>query len=94
MTHSPAQRRDFDTDVAIIGSGFGGSVTALRLSHKGYRVTVLEKGKRWRPEDFPNTNWNLPKSFWFPWIGCYGTWSFHLLREVLILHGVGVGGRR
>lgn len=85
-------RQDFDTDVAIIGSGFGGSVAALRLSEKGYRVTVLEKGKRWRPEDFPTTNWNTRKAFWFPWLGCYGTWSMHLLREVLILHGVGVGG--
>ncbi len=82
----------FDTDFAIVGSGFGGSVAALRLTEKGYRVTVLEKGKRWRPEDFPRTNWNLPRSFWFPWVGCYGTWALHLLREVLILHGVGVGG--
>jgi cholesterol oxidase len=83
---------DFDTDVAIVGSGFGGSVSALRLSEKGYRVTVLEKGKRWLTEDFPKSNWNLPKSFWMPWIGCHGTWAMHLLREVLILHGVGVGG--
>jgi cholesterol oxidase len=82
----------FDTDVAIIGSGFGGSVAALRLSEKGYRVTVIEKGKRWQPEDYPKTNWNLRKGFWFPWIGCYGTWGLHLLRESLILHGVGVGG--
>ena len=92
MANNQTSTHDFDTDIAIIGSGFGGSVSAMRLSHKGYGVTVFEKGKRWRPEDFPNTNWNLPKSFWFPWIGCYGTWSFHLLREVLILHGVGVGG--
>ena len=84
--------RDFDTDVAIVGSGFGGSVAALRLTEKGYRVTVVEKGKRWRPEDHPTSNWNLPKAFWLPWIGCYGTWGLHLLREALILHGVGVGG--
>lgn len=83
---------EFDTDVVIIGSGFGGSVAALRLAEKGYRVTILEKGRRWRPEDYPKTNWNLPKAFWFPWIGCYGTWALHLLREVLIMHGVGVGG--
>jgi cholesterol oxidase len=83
---------DFDTDVAIVGSGFGGSVAALRLAERGYRVTVLEKGRRWRTEDFPKSNWNLRKSFWIPWIGCYGTWAMHLLREVLILHGVGVGG--
>ncbi|MBI2839524.1 MAG: GMC family oxidoreductase [Acidobacteria bacterium] len=84
--------RDFDTDVIIIGSGFGGSVAALRFSEKGYRVWVLEKGKRWRPEDFPATNWNIPKSFWLPWLGCYGTWALHLLRDVLVIHGVGVGG--
>jgi cholesterol oxidase len=83
---------DFDTDVAIIGSGFGGSVAALRLTEKGYRVTVIEKGKRWQPEDFPKTNWNLRKAFWFPWIGCHGIFGLHLLRESLILHGVGVGG--
>ncbi len=83
---------DFDTDVAIIGSGFGGSVAALRLSEKGYRVTVLEKGKRWRPEDFPTTNWNIPRSFWLPRLGCTGIWALRLFREALVLHGVGVGG--
>lgn len=82
----------FDTDVAIVGSGFGGSVAALRLTEKGHRVRVFEKGKRWRPEDFPTTNWDLRRSFWFPWVGCHGTWGLHLLREALILHGVGVGG--
>ncbi len=84
--------RDFDTDVIIVGSGFGGSVAALRFVEKGYRVWVLEKGKRWRPEDFPRTNWNLRKSFWLPAVGCYGTWSLELFREALVLHGVGVGG--
>ncbi len=88
MTTAPVTA-DFDTDVAIIGSGFGGSVAALRLSEKGYRVTVLEKGKRWRPEDFPTTNWNIPKSFWMPRLGCHGTWGLQLFRDVLVLHGVG-----
>jgi cholesterol oxidase len=82
----------FDTDVAIVGSGFGGSVAALRFTEKGYRTVVLEKGKRYDPEDLPSTNWHLRKSFWYPWIGCYGTWAMHLLPEVLVLHGVGVGG--
>ncbi len=88
----PASSTHFDTDVAVVGSGFGGSVAALRFTEKGYRVVVLEKGKRWRPEDHPKTNWNLPKAFWLPWLGCRGTWSLHLLREALILGGVGVGG--
>lgn len=83
---------DFDVDVIVIGSGFGGSVAALRLTEKGYRVLVLEKGKRWAPEQFAATNWNIPKSFWFPWLGCYGIWALHLLRDVLVLRGVGVGG--
>jgi cholesterol oxidase len=82
----------FDTDVAIIGSGFGGSVAAHRLTEKGYRVTVLEKGRRWQPSDFPKSNWNIRKSFWFPYIGCRGIFGLRLLREALVLHGVGVGG--
>ncbi len=92
MATSTGNQQDFDTDVVIIGSGFGGSVAALRLTEKGYRVTVLEKGKRWRPEDFPTTNWNIPKSFWLPRLGCHGTWAMKLFRDVLVLHGVGVGG--
>ncbi len=91
MPH-PDAPSPFDTDVAVVGSGFGGSVAALRFTEKGHRVVVLEKGKRWRPEDHPSTNWNLPKAFWFPWLGCHGTWSMHLIREALILGGVGVGG--
>lgn len=91
-TAKPASRQDFDTDVVIVGSGFGGSVAALRLTERGYRVWVLEKGKRWRPEDFPKTNWNIQRSFWLPWVGCYGIWGMHLFRDFLILHGIGVGG--
>jgi cholesterol oxidase len=87
-----AAATDFDTDVAIIGSGFGGSVAALRLSEKGYRVTVLEKGRRWQREDYPTTNWNFPKAFWMPRLGCHGTWALKLFRDVMVLHGVGVGG--
>lgn len=79
-------------DYIIIGSGFGGSVSALRLSEKGYRVAVLEKGKRFLPEDFPRTNWNLKKSLWIPQLGLYGIWVLSLLSHAFILHGTGVGG--
>ncbi len=79
-------------DFVVVGSGFGGSVSALRLSEKGYRVAVLEKGKRYRTEDFPKTNWNLRKYMWMPRLGLYGIQMLTLLRHVLILHGGGVGG--
>jgi cholesterol oxidase len=83
---------EFDYDFAIVGSGFGGSVSALRLAEKGYSVAVLEMGKRWRTEDFPETNWNLRKSMWQPSQGLYGTLQLTILSDVFILHGCGVGG--
>ncbi len=79
-------------DYIIIGSGFGGSVSALRLAEKGYRVLVLGKGKRYESKDFPHTNWNLRKNLWIPHLGLYEIWVLSLLRHVFILHGTGVGG--
>ena len=79
-------------DFIVIGSGFGGSVSALRLAQKGYRVAVLEKGRRYQPSDFPKTNWNLRKSVWMPGLGLLGIQALTLLRHVLVLHGTGVGG--
>jgi cholesterol oxidase len=79
-------------DYIIIGSGFGGSVSALRLSEKGYRVLVLEKGKNYSAQDFPKTNWNVRKYLWIPIIKCFGIQKMTLFRDVLILSGVGVGG--
>lgn len=81
-----------DYDYIVIGSGFGGSVSALRLAQKGYRVAVIEKGKRYRPEDFPKTSWNLRKFLWMPQIGLYGIQMLTLFKHVLVLHGGGVGG--
>ncbi|CAM3077465.1 GMC oxidoreductase [Mycobacterium simiae] len=81
-----------DFDVLIIGSGFGGSVSALRLTEKGYRVGVLEAGRRFADEDFAKTSWNLRKFLWAPRLGCYGIQRIHPLRDVLILAGAGVGG--
>jgi cholesterol oxidase len=81
-----------DFDVLIIGSGFGGSVTALRVTEKGYRVGVLEAGRRFADDEFANTSWNLRKFLWAPKFGMYGIQRIHLLRNVMILGGAGVGG--
>jgi len=85
-------QRDFDFDYVVIGSGFGGSVAAMRLSQKGYKVGVIESGKRWHADEFPKSNWNVKKFLWFPKVGCYGIQRMHLLRDVFILAGAGVGG--
>jgi cholesterol oxidase len=79
-------------DVLVIGSGFGGSVTALRLTEKGYRVGVLEAGRRFNDEDFAETTWNLKKFLWAPKLGCYGIQRIHLLNDVMVVAGAGVGG--
>jgi cholesterol oxidase len=81
-----------DYDVLVIGSGFGGSVTALRLTEKGFRVGVLEAGRRYADQDFAKTSWNLRKFLWAPKLGMYGIQRIHLLRNCMILAGAGVGG--
>jgi len=81
-----------DYDYIIIGSGFGGSVSALRLTEKGYKVLVLEKGKRLGAEDFPRRNWNLKKWLWLPLFRFFGFFKITWFRHVTILSGVGVGG--
>ncbi len=96
IEHANNDRRDkragFDHDVIVIGSGFGGSVSALRLTEKGYRVAVLEAGKRFSADDFPKSNWNLRKFLYVPRIGMKGIQRLHLLSDVLVLSGAGVGG--
>jgi cholesterol oxidase len=82
----------FDYDVVIIGSGFGGSVAALRAAEKGYRVGVMESGRRWNDEDIPKTQWNLPRFLWFPAAELYGIQRIEYLDDVLVLSGAGVGG--
>ena len=79
-------------DYIIIGSGFGGSVSALRLVEKGYKVLVLEKGRRLGAGDFPKTNWNLKRFFWLPQLGFRGLFKMTFLGHVTALSGVGVGG--
>ncbi|MFF5626677.1 FAD-dependent oxidoreductase [Microbacterium sp. NPDC012755] len=83
---------EFDEDVVIVGSGFGGSVAALRLAEKGYRVRVYEAGRRFEDEDFAKTNWNVRRYLWAPAFGCFGVQRIHRLPHVMILAGAGVGG--
>lgn len=81
-----------DYDVVIIGSGFGGSVSALRLAEKGYSVLVLEAGRRFEDEDFAKTSWDTKNYLWAPQVGCYGIQRIHKLPDVMVLAGAGVGG--
>ncbi len=82
----------FDHDFIIIGSGFGGSVSALRLVEKGYDVLMLEQGKRFRAEDFPESNWEIKRWLWEPALGCEGFFQLRWFRHVTVLAGAGVGG--
>ena len=85
-------RSDETFDFAIIGSGFGGSVAAMRLAEKGYSVVVLERGRRYGAEDFPKTNWNVRKFLWLPAARCFGIMGIHFLNNMMVLNGSGVGG--
>ncbi len=83
---------DIDWDYVVVGSGFGGSVSALRLVEKGHRVLLLEKGRRLSASDFPETNWDLERWLWMPRLGWRGLFQMTFLRHVTALSGVGVGG--
>src|SRR5579875_669042 len=83
---------DPDYDVLVIGSGFGGSVTALRLSEKGYRVGVLEAGRRFADGELPKNSWHIRDFLWAPKLGCTGIQRIHVLKDSVILAGAGVGG--
>ncbi|MFF3510173.1 GMC family oxidoreductase N-terminal domain-containing protein [Streptomyces sp. NPDC002573] len=89
------QTRDedgYDYDVIVVGSGFGGSVTALRLTEKGYRVGVLEAGRRFTRASLPKNSWDVKNYLWAPALGLYGIQRIHLLGNVMVLAGAGVGG--
>jgi cholesterol oxidase len=82
----------YDYDVIVVGSGFGGSVTALRLTEKGYRVGVLEAGRRFEDEEFPKTSWDTRRFLFAPKLGCTGIQRIHVLPDTVVLAGAGVGG--
>ena len=86
------QLADQTFDFVVIGSGFGGSVSAMRLTQKGYRVLVLERGKRFGDQDFPRTNWNIFKYLWAPVLRCFGILQLSLFRGFFVFHSSGVGG--
>jgi cholesterol oxidase len=79
-------------DYIVIGSGFGGAVSSMRLAEKGYSVLTLEKGRDLQAKDFPKTNWNIRKFFWAPIIKCFGLQQLTIFKDLLVLSGVGVGG--
>ena len=94
-TQGPAVSRQsgpYDFDFIVIGSGFGGSVSALRLVEKGYKVAVMEMGRRWTPENLPRTSWSLHRWFWRPGLAMRGFFNMRFFRHVTILHGCAVGG--
>jgi len=82
----------YDFDFVVVGSGFGGSVAALRLAEKGYRVAVMEMGRRWTPATLPRSSWFLNRWFWRPSLGLKGFFSMRFFRHVTVLHGCAVGG--
>ena len=79
-------------DFVIIGSGFGGSVSAMRLTEKGYSVLVLERGKRFEDDDYPKRNWNIWKYLWMPGMRCFGILQLILFKGLFVFGGSGVGG--
>ncbi len=79
-------------DYVIIGSGFGGSVSAMRLAQKGYSVVLLEQGKRFKDADFAESNWNIKKYLWIPALKCHGILEISFFKDLVALHGAGVGG--
>ncbi|MGW7415558.1 GMC oxidoreductase [Streptomyces sp. NPDC054863] len=85
-------REEYDYDVIVVGSGFGGAVSALRLTEKGYRVGVLEAGRRFTRDTLPKNSWDLKNYLWAPALGLFGIQRVHLLGNVMVLAGAGVGG--
>src|SRR3954468_17008812 len=84
--------RELDVDWVVVGSGFGGSVSALRLREKGYSVAVLECGRRFADHELPRSTWDLRRYFWAPYLGMCAILRLPTVRDVAVLTGAGVGG--
>ena len=82
----------YDFDYVVIGSGFGGSVSACRLTEKGYTVGVMEMGRRWNAQDFPKSNWDMRRWMWMPGLKLFGFYSMQRFRHVMVASGNAVGG--
>lgn len=87
-----SRQMNFDFDFIVIGSGFGGSVSALRLAEKGYKVGVMEMGRRWTPDNLPRSSWSLQRWIWRPNLGLRGFFNIRFFKHVTIFHGCAVGG--
>lgn len=85
-------KQEFDFDYIVIGSGFGGSVSAFRLAEKGYSVGVMEMGRRWKAEDFPKTTWDNRRYLWRPGLKMFGFYNMRIFRHVIVMCGNAVGG--
>jgi cholesterol oxidase len=90
--HEETMEKPKTRDFVIIGSGFGGSISAMRLAEKGYDVLLVERGRRYADRDFAKRDWDIRRHQWLPALGCFGIWQNTLLNGIMILHGAGVGG--
>lgn len=82
----------YDFDYIVIGSGFGGSVSALCLTEKGYSVAVMEMGRRWSAKDFPKNNWDTRRWMWRPALKMFGFYNMRLFKHIMVVSGNAVGG--
>ncbi len=92
LDHMSEASGQYDVDYVVIGSGFGGSVSALRLAEKGYSVMILEQGQRLEDHEMPKNSWDLRRYYWAPRLGMRGIWKLTPFKDAFVMTGAGVGG--